>query len=265
MTKTAKPALSGALSIHNPQQGAFSNDELTLLEAIGACGSITAAAKAVGISYKTAWDRVDAINNLAREPLVERSTGGRGGGGTRLTELGHRVVTGFRSLQSEHAAYLERLGDRIQGLEDVADFVGLPATSARNQYRGQTEGITRGAVNAEVVLRISASQSLVAIITNDSVDALGLHEGAPAMALIKASWVLLSKQLDIATSARNQLTGTVARVVPGAVNAEVVLDLGDGKTICAIITMGSLERLGLAEGDAACALVKASSVILARS
>ena len=54
-----------------------------LLAALAQCGSITAAAKQVGLSYKAAWEAIDTMNNLAGEPLVQRSTGGKGGGGGR--------------------------------------------------------------------------------------------------------------------------------------------------------------------------------------
>ncbi len=63
-------------------------------------------------------------------------------------------------------------------------------------------------------------------------------------------------------SARNQLRGTVARLQPGAVNAEVLIDVGGGQTVAAIITQESARSLGLAPGTAVIALFKASSVIL---
>ena len=63
-------------------------------------------------------------------------------------------------------------------------------------------------------------------------------------------------------SARNQLTGMVASVTPGAVNAEVVIALDGGANIAAIVTQASVKSLGLAPGRPATALFKASSVIL---
>ncbi|MDX1375660.1 MAG: LysR family transcriptional regulator, partial [Burkholderiales bacterium] len=56
-----------------------------LLEAIGRTGSISAAARELGMSYRRAWLLVDAVNRAFRRPLVERAAGGRGGGGARLT------------------------------------------------------------------------------------------------------------------------------------------------------------------------------------
>ena len=68
---------------------------IALLQHIAEQGSITRAAKSAGISYKAAWDAIDELNNLAQTPLVERSVGGKGGGGqTSLQAYAmHRPVT----------------------------------------------------------------------------------------------------------------------------------------------------------------------------
>ena len=137
-------------------------------------------------------------------------------------------------------------------------------TSARNALRGVVEKIVDGAVNAEVTLAIGAGAEIVAVITKDSVEALGLAPGRPAIALIKSSFVILAKGGDaLRTSARNHLPGTVVRVGRGAVNDEITLDIGGGKALTATITHASTEALELAEGERATALVKASHVILA--
>ncbi|HET8881008.1 MAG TPA: LysR family transcriptional regulator [Solimonas sp.] len=82
---------------------------IALLEQIGVTGSITAAAKAVGLSYKAAWDAVATMNNLADRPLVEGSAGGKHGGGTRLTARGIELVQSFRALEAEHRRFLDSL------------------------------------------------------------------------------------------------------------------------------------------------------------
>jgi molybdate transport system regulatory protein len=258
-------ALKGDLVLLSEDQP-LSQKQLELLQAIDHCGSITAAAKQVGISYKTAWDRIDSMNNLSTEALVARSAGGRKGGGTRLTEQGRRVLEGFAALQQEHEAFVARLGHKVNNLADVASFMQSSQlrSSARNQYRGRVSRISRGGVNSELRIRLSESVELVAVITNDSRKQMGLKKGSEVIALVKSAWVLLSTDTDIQTSARNQLTGTVSKIVSGEVNAEVTLDLGEGKTLCAVVTRPSLDELGLKKGVTACALFKASSVILMR-
>ncbi|UTY59502.1 molybdopterin-binding protein [Massilia sp. erpn] len=136
-------------------------------------------------------------------------------------------------------------------------------TSARNQLSGKVTSIQRGAVNDEVEIGLADGQKIVAILTHGSVESLGLQTGSEALALIKASWViLLSDVSGIRLSARNQLAGTVQEVNTGAVNSEVVLKLAGGGEIVAIVTNDSVTNLGLAPGKAATAAFKASSVIV---
>jgi molybdate transport system regulatory protein len=71
-----------------------------LLETIEDKGSINKAAKALGMSYKRAWQLVNAINDIADEPIVERNAGGAGGGGTRITVRGKQVIQEFKRIDS---------------------------------------------------------------------------------------------------------------------------------------------------------------------
>jgi molybdate transport system regulatory protein len=135
--------------------------------------------------------------------------------------------------------------------------------SARNVFPGTVTKVSKGAVNAEVHLALQSGDKIVSTITNGSVEFLNLKEGERASAIIKASWVILGKDLHGAKlSARNILCGTVAKVAKGAVNSEVSLKLSGGTILTAIITNDSAHSLGLKEGEHACAAIKASSVIL---
>ncbi|MBD8656404.1 TOBE domain-containing protein [Oxalobacteraceae sp. CFBP 13730] len=236
-----------------------------LLAALAQCGSITAAAKQVGLSYKAAWEAIDTMNNLAGEPLVQRSTGGKGGGGTRLTARGAQLVENFTMIEQLHQDFLERLNRQSEGVADDAALFSRfrMRTSARNQFFGTVTRVAPGAVNDEVELAIAGGQKIVAIVTRESADNLALAPGRQVFALIKSSSVIVMTAGEgMRLSARNQLTGTVARLTRGAVNAEVVIALGGGGTVAATVTNESVDTLGLAEGLAATAVFKASSVIL---
>ena len=136
-------------------------------------------------------------------------------------------------------------------------------TSARNQFLGKVIQLKPGAVNDEIELEVAGGHRIVAIVTHESCESLGLKPGAEAFALVKSSSIILMTDDSGARfSARNRLTGTVARVQPGAVNTEVVLDLPGGGSVAAIITNESSQALGLAQGKTASALFKASSVII---
>ena len=240
-------------------------DHLELLERIDATGSISSAATAMGMSYKSAWQAVEAINNLSEQPLVERKTGGQKGGGTTLTNYGRRVVGAYRRLELEQAQILKALGSAIDDFDEYYHLVRRydMKTSARNQFLGKVKNLKLGAVNAEVIVDIGGGDTLVAVITNESVEHLKLEIGSEVYALIKASWVILTTSEDCKTSARNELRGVVVRCQEGAVNGEVIIELAGGKTVSAIVTNDSIKTLGLKVGVKACALIKASHVILA--
>jgi len=240
-------------------------DRVALLAAVAHTGSITAAAKAVGISYKGAWDAIEAMNNLAGEPLVERAAGGKGGGGTRLTARGAQLVENFRKIDAAHREFVAQLSSQSHALAD--DFLLLRRlsmkTSARNQFSGKVVGLKHGAVNDEVTLEILGGQRIVATVTRDSTESLGLVMDGEAFALIKASSVIIVTDAEGARfSARNQLAGTVSRVQEGAVNSEVTITLPGGGAIAAIVTRESASNLSLAVGAAATAIFKATSVIV---
>jgi molybdate transport system regulatory protein len=235
-----------------------------LLRRIGETGSITAAAKACGLSYKGAWDAVQAMNNLSRGALVQAQTGGRGGGAAEVTEAGQALIAAFDRVSALLGTFAGQLEAALAG-GDIGDLGSLGMkTSARNAYAGTVSFVRDGAVNAEVGLRIADGMELVATVTRESIEALGLKPGRPAMALIKSSFVLLAAGHDpLPVSARNRLKGVVAEVSPGAVNDEVTLDLGTGKTVTAVITRESRQALKLEVGQPAQALIKASHILLA--
>lgn len=136
-------------------------------------------------------------------------------------------------------------------------------TSSRNQFKGTVASVTRGAVNDEVIIKLPGGAELTAVITRTSSDNLALEAGKEAIALVKASWVILAENLEgIKLSARNQLKGTVREAKPGAVNAEIIVDIGDGDELTAIITMESMKKLGLEKGKPVTALIKASHIIV---
>lgn len=240
---------------------------IALLEAIRDRGSITSAAKAAGLSYKGAWDAVQALNNLFDRPLVVSRVGGSQGGAAAVTAEGETLISAFRQVEEELDRAMSLLQTRLETLG------GAPAgsllwslamkTSARNALGGTVARVVDGAVNAEVALDIGEGREIVCVLTRESVQALGLTPGRPAVALIKASFVTLAPGAAAPrTSARNALAGEIVRIEEGAVNSEVTLSLGTGKSLTAVVTRESVRALELVVGQACTALVKASHVIL---
>lgn len=248
------------------QRGAarVSLDRVALLEAVGELGSISAAARRHGLSYKGAWDQVQALNNLFDGPLVEAAPGGRSGGTAIVTPRGQAVITAFHRVRTEIEATLAKLEGHL-GTGPTSDLfwsLGM-RTSARNALRGTISHIAPGAVSAEVILDIADGVTITAMLTRRSIEDLDLVVGKSAIALIKASFVILARGEDLRTSARNQIGGGVLSREDGAVNSEIVVDIGGGKTLVATITLESAEALELAPGVRVTALVKAPHVMLA--
>ncbi|MBU6249134.1 MAG: TOBE domain-containing protein [Xanthomonadaceae bacterium] len=263
----AKIELKGALSLHAGDRPLGGPDRIALLAAIDDTGSISAAARAVGMSYKGAWDAVDAMNNLADEPLVVRATGGRRGGGTTLTPRGRRLVQVFRAMADEHARYVARLGAlgeaSLHDLELMRRFA--LRTSARNQLAGTVASLRRGRVNDAVALALPGGQGLRASITRASTRELGLAVGGEAIALVKASAVALAEAHDDDGDRDgdvNRLDGTVAAIRRDQDRAEVRVALDGGGVLVAVLPRERVDALALAKGRPVQARIEPSSVLL---
>ncbi len=103
----------GRLWIEGPEGTFLGYGRVVLLERIRDHGSISAAARSMAMSHRHAWDLVDSMNRQSRSPVVEKSTGGRGGGGAGLTEAGERAIECFWSVHREFRAFLERHTGRL--------------------------------------------------------------------------------------------------------------------------------------------------------
>ena len=135
--------------------------------------------------------------------------------------------------------------------------------SARNVFEGKITALTDGKVNAEVEVTTPGGDRIVAVVTEGSVASLGLAVGKPALAYVKAPWVMvLAGDGGVKFSARNQLAGVVDSVQKGAVNSDISIKLAGGSLVHAVITNEAVMELGLKPGVPACALIKASHVVL---
>jgi molybdate transport system regulatory protein len=263
--RQAALAVQGDLWLGRKGKSFLSANRIDLLESVDRLGSITRAAKDVGLSYKAAWDAVDAMSNLADRPLMIRETGGPHGGGSQLTEYGRELVRLYRLLQSGYQRLLTQMQAQVHDFDKLNELIKAVTmkTSARNQFRGTVKAVLKGAVNADVILDIGDGLEIFANITNEAVEDLALKPGRAAVALIKASFILLSPDANIRISARNRLRGSVTEVIPGAVNCEIKVQLPGDRVLTAIITSDSLQELRLVPGSACTALIKASHILIA--
>ncbi|MCB2187332.1 MAG: LysR family transcriptional regulator [Deltaproteobacteria bacterium] len=99
--------IKGRLWLEKEGKTFLSWGRVLLLEHIAKLGSVAAAARSLGMSYSHAWNMVEEMNCLAPAPLVEKQTGGAGGGGAQLTAEGQRTIEGFRSLVADFQTWVD--------------------------------------------------------------------------------------------------------------------------------------------------------------
>ncbi|ABX34165.1 putative transcriptional regulator, ModE family [Delftia acidovorans SPH-1] len=165
---------------------------IAILRHIAAGHSISQAAREAGVSYKAAWQALDVLTNLAGRALVERSVGGAGGGGARITEAGQSLLAMADALEQARAQVLQRFGGPA-GVSPAAPGLGLGLrTSMRNLWPCRVGALQAQGAQVRVWLLPDGggdASGIAARITEESAQLLGLAPGLPLMALCKAAAV----------------------------------------------------------------------------
>ena len=247
------PTLLSQHIVRRPQR-------IALLQHIAEQGSITRAAKSAGLSYKAAWDAIDELNNLADQPLVERSVGGKGGGGAKLSAEGQRVLRLYQRLQALQAQLLE-------ASEDAGDLGLLSRlmlrTSARNQLHGTVQSIEAQGHNDRIRLELARGLVIEAQITHDSTLRLELEIGTEVVALIKAGWLELHAVEPAEQPRINTLRGVIEQVDAAEDGpSEVRIGLPNGQTLCALADPLQLNEQNLEVGSAVHVAFSSTNVLL---
>ncbi|RYA23077.1 molybdenum-binding protein [Malaciobacter halophilus] len=237
---------------------------IKLLQAIEKEGSISKAAKTVPMSYKTAWEAIDSINNLCPSIVVEKETGGKGGGGAKLTDYGKNLIETYSILQKEHEKFLKQLTSltdfntgSLKSLKRVSMQI-----SARNQLAVKIEKIVEDNVNASITLKTKSSQKMVSNISTNSVTALDLKVEDEIIAIFKSNNVMIATSQLLGFSARNKLEGVIKTLNFSEVSCEVVLEISTHETITSVITKEAALQLELKVGQKVFAVIKSSDIML---
>jgi len=136
-------------------------------------------------------------------------------------------------------------------------------TSARNTFFGKISRIKKGDIQSSVELVTLGGDTLQTIITNDSLERLGLKSNSFVTAEVKAPWVIIAKDnAELVSSAENRFQGTVSRIIRGKITTEFVVRIADGTELCTIVTRESDRGLGIKENDAVWVFFNAFAVIL---
>ena len=248
------------------QQKLFADPRrIALLKQIEQTGSISQGAKNAGISYKSAWDAINEMNSLSEQMLVERATGGKGGGGAHLTRYGQRLIQLYDLLaQIQQKAFDVLSHDDALPLDSLLAAISRFSlqTSARNQWFGTVTARDRDLVQQHVeILLADGTTRLKVAITAQSGERLGLDEGKEVLVLLKAPWVNITRDTAQALQADNQLRGVVSHIDRGDEQCEVLMALPDGQILCATLPLA--QAVDLDEGAEVTAYFNADRVIIA--
>lgn len=233
---------------------------LDILRRIGDVGSISEAARDAGVSYKAAWQAIDTLSNLACTPLLERTVGGSGGGGARLTPAGLQLLQAASLLSQARFQVLSQLSQgqgNAEGTFPRVNALGL-RTSMRNQLRCSVAAIKTQGQAILVELRLPDGTPLYSRITKESAELLALRPGLEVLALCKATAVTMAA-FGEETNERNLLTGTTQRASRSINGGEVSLSLDGGMQLVGFARPASRLKLG----GKAVAHVDESSVVIA--
>ena len=248
------------------QQRLFADPRrIALLKQIEQTGSISQGAKNAGISYKSAWDAINEMNQLSEQTLVERATGGKGGGGAVVTRYGQRLIQLYDLLgQIQQKAFDVLSDDDALPLDSLLAAISRFSlqTSARNQWFGTITARDHQQVQQHVEVLLADGQTrLNAAVTAQSAERLGLEAGKEVLVLLKAPWVSLTCDARLAAQADNQITGAITHIEQGEVQSEVLIALPDGQMLCATVPNAQVEDMQ--EQQQVTAYFNADRVILA--
>lgn len=247
------------------QQHLFADPRrIELLKQVDVTGSISQGAKLANISYKSAWDAINEMNTLSEHLLVERATGGKGGGGATLTSYGKRLIQLYSLLEQIQQKAFNVLQDDSLPLDSLLAAIARFSlqTSARNQFFATVHEIEPNTIQEIVAIRLNDQKTIIkASLTKRSVDNLRLAQGKEVLALIKAPWISLSTTKS--SEFDNQLLGTISSIQQGDTTSEVLVELSSGEQLCATVNNQTLTQLSARIGLAVFAQFKAESVIIA--
>lgn len=238
---------------------AVTDKRLEVLRLVAQSGSISQAARDAGISYKAAWQAIDTLTSLSGAPLVERTVGGAGGGGARITPEGQQLLTLAQALARARAEVLARFsaGTALVG------GLGL-RTSMRNQLSCEVLRLTESRAGdraLEVALRTPGGGELAASLTRESADLLGLARGVPVWAMCKATAVTVGTPQVASSPGQGpscSLAGRVVRIAGGGGCDEITLALDGGGQWVGFAAPGWTTK----RGAAAVAVMPRSALVL---
>lgn len=251
------------LSILLGENYKITRNRIDILLAVEKTGSISKAAKKVNMSYKGVWDAIYQIQNLSGLELVSSKTGGKGGGGAKLTEAAKKMVASFLESEKKLNRFLTSLEDKITDNLEFFSFIKRISvkTSARNQFNGIVENLETKKIRSLLKVRLTENLFIQASITNESIYDLGLEENKEVIILIKAPHVKTSLRKP-ETDMQNIFSGTVNSILTGDGYAEISIKVDNDIMLTSTMSEKDLIDAKIKEGLQVYCFVHSSDIVI---
>lgn len=237
-----------------------------LLSAIETEGSLVAAAKTAGLSYKGAWDIIERASHLSPRPLIDRNPGGGSDRGTRLTVTGQKLLDIYRRLEQRKKSVLQELNRDLASDPILLQWYRglILQSSARNQWRAEVFSLKLGVVRGEVTVRLPWGALIIASLTRESISRMALDFGTQVIVLIKAPMVHLTPGVsDFECSAENQFEGVISEIIRDEISTEIIVKLVSGDRVVTTLSADEYAEIGVEEGDKVTLFFDAEAIVLA--
>ncbi len=244
--------LLSKLYLTHDQETFITPERMELLKNIAATGSISAGAKAMGRSYKWAWDSIDQMNSYSNSSLVSKSSGGKGGGGAKITPFAIELIDYYDDLERIHQSKIESYQERFNRAFEKRVFTKDIAST----LHGSISKIESNAEVCEVAIAYG-DRTLKAKCKK----AMGLAQGDAISFMVESNQIIIAKQ-EVEISAQNLLVGDIAEIEEDEKKVYLTLRLSTNETLKVLITMDSLMQLSLAVGQRCFAYFKTYNITI---
>ncbi|MFA5460935.1 MAG: TOBE domain-containing protein [Sulfurimonas sp.] len=254
--------IDGRFWLSKNDKSFLGSGRIELLRHIERTGSIHAAAKEMKMSYKAAWERINSMNELADEPIIERKIGGKGGGGTTLTPYAYELIETYNRLNELHRQFIERFAQAGENPERLAKILNRTflTTSARNQIPSIIKEIKEIGINSLITMNIAGGGKITSSITSKSVKNMALGISDDVYAIIKSSDIEIFATPPAKNESLNILEGTIQNIELSSQSVEISLKVNELTSLILVVKESQAQALKI--GDKAYATIHPSNIII---
>ncbi len=235
MKKGSSYQLLSKLFLTYNQEHFITPERIELLKSIARTGSISAGAKDMGKSYKWAWDSIDQMNSHSSSNLVSKSSGGKGGGGAKITPFAIDLIDYYDDLERIHQSKIESYQERFNQAFEKRSFTKDIAST----LHGRVSKIECNEDVCEVAIEYGDTT-----LKAKCKKAMNLFQGDAISFMVESNQIIIAKQ-EVEISAQNLLVGDITEIVEDGKKVYLTLRLSTQEELKVLITADSLVQLDL--------------------